>query len=211
MSISLDKKTGINLKKGTSISLEKNGKLLEEVCIGLNWGAIKKKALFGLFYDSQSVDLDGSVTLFGSNKTYLDTVYYKKLTSYDNAIKHSGDDRIGDVGKADEYDNEVIQINLRKTHVDVEQIFFYLNSYKGQDFAAIPYSKIRIFEGTPRDVKEVFATFNLSADPSFAGNVSMIMGKLVRTKNNWEFKAIGEAIPAKDIQEIIKYIKENYL
>jgi stress response protein SCP2 len=37
------------------------------------------------------------------------------------------------------------------------------------------------------------------------------MGKLVRTKNNWEFKAIGEAIPAKDIQEIIKYIKENYL
>ena len=46
MSIELNKKTGINLSKGSRISLEKDGHKLEEVCIGLNWGSIKKPAFF---------------------------------------------------------------------------------------------------------------------------------------------------------------------
>lgn len=211
MSISLDKKTGINLKKGSSISLEKEGKKLEQVCIGLNWGAIEKKQFFGLFNEKQGVDLDGSVTMFDKTGSMLDTVYYKKLWSFDIAINHSGDDRSGDAGGDDGLDNEVIQINLNKVSQDVEQIVFYLNSFKGQSFSSIPYSKIRIFEGNNKEVKEVFATFNLSAEESFAGKVSMIMGKLIRKGSNWEFKAIGEAVSAKGINETIKTIQNSYL
>ncbi|EAY29483.1 TerD family protein [Microscilla marina] len=211
MGISLNKKTGINLKKGSSISLEKQGKLLEEVCIGLNWGAIQKKALFGLVKTAHSVDLDGSVSMFDKDKNELDTVYYSKLQSKDGAINHSGDDVRGDAGGDDGIDNEIIEINLGKVTPEVEQIVFYLNSYNGQDFANIPYSKIRIFEGSRHKVDDVFATFNLSADASFAGNVSMILGKLIRTRNNWKFEAIGDAIPTKKIQDTIPYIKENYL
>lgn len=211
MAISLNKKTGINLKKGSSISLEKQGKLLEKVCIGLNWGAIQKKALFGLVKTAHSVDLDGSVTTFDKDGNDLDTVYYSKLKSKDGAISHSGDDVRGDAGGDDGIDNEIIEINLTKVAPEVEQIVFYLNSYNGQDFADIPYSKIRIFEGNRHKVDDVFATFNLSADASFAGNVSMVMGKLIRTRNNWKFDAIGDAVPTRKIQDTIPYIKENYL
>jgi tellurium resistance protein TerZ len=212
MNINLDKKTGINLKKGSSISLEKAGKLLEEVCIGLNWGAIQKKGGFlNLFKENINVDLDGSVSMFDKNGSALDTVYYKKLISSDQAISHSGDDRGGDIGGDDDKDNEILQINLKKVDPNIEQIVFYLNSFKEQDFAEIPYSKIRIFEGTKSEVKEVFATFNLSADTQFAGKISMIMGKLVRTRNNWTFQTIGEAIAAKNITETIREIQLKYL
>lgn len=212
MSINLDKKTGINLKKGSSISLEKAGKILEEVCIGLNWGVIKKKTgFFNLFSENIDVDLDGSVSMFDEKGVLLDTVSYSKLSSFDRSIQHSGDDRGGDQGGDDGKDNEIIEINLRKTDARVAQIIFYLNSYRGQDFAEIPYSKIRIFEGSKKEVKEVFATFNLSADPQFAGKVSMIMGKLIRTKNNWLFHVIGEAVATKDIGHTIKLIQKHYL
>lgn len=212
MNINLDKKTGINLKKGNSISLEKAGKLLEEVCIGLNWGAIQKKGGFlNLFKENVDVDLDGSVSMFDKNGSALDTVYYKKLISSDQAISHSGDDRGGDKNGDDGRDNEILEINLKKIDTNIEQIVFYLNSYKGQDFAEIPYSKIRIFEGNKNEVKEVFATFDLSADAQFAGKVSMIMGKLIRTRSNWNFQAIGEAIAAKNIEETIRQIQLKYL
>jgi tellurium resistance protein TerZ len=211
MSIELNKKTGINLSKGSSISLVKEERKLEEICIGINWGAIQKKFLISFFNETETVDLDGSASMFDANGTMIDTVYYRKLLSKDQAIRHSGDDRKGDMDKADDFDNEVIQVNLNQVNPDIKQIFFYINSFKGQDFATIPYSKIRIFEGNPREVVSVFATFNLSAETTFAHKVSMIMGKLVRENNGWKFVTIGEAIGARNIDETIKAIQEKYL
>ncbi|MGD1839957.1 MAG: TerD family protein [Thermonemataceae bacterium] len=211
MSLDLNKKTGINLSKGSKISLEKDGKHLEEVCVGLNWGAIKRPVFFGLFKETVAVDLDGSVTMYDENKSIVETVYYKKLRSKDGAIIHSGDDRDGDVMGDDGFDNEVIQVKLNQVNPKVQTIVFYLNSYNGQDFADVPYSKIRIFEGSPHKVNSVFATFNLSAEESFKGSISMVMGKLIRSGNNWEFLTIGDAVPAKNIDETIVYVKENYL
>jgi len=212
MGIELNKKTGINLSKGSSISLEKDGKKLEEVCIGLNWGAIKKPVFFNIFKETVAVDLDGSVTTFDEEKNQVYTVYYKNLRSKDGAIIHSGDDRDGDIAGDDGYDNEVIQIRLNQVSPKIQNIVFYLNSYNQQDFGDIPYSKIRIFEGSPNRVDSVFATFNLSADDSFKGKVSMVMGKLVRKpNNNWEFVTIGEALPTKKIDDTIPWIRDHYL
>ena len=211
MSISLNKKTGINLKKGTSISLKKEKKKLEKVCVGLNWGSIEKKYLFGMVKGNKAVDLDGSVTLFGANNTALETVYYNNLRSSDGSVRHSGDDLTGDVGGDDGLDNEVIQIDLGKVSQHVQQIVVYLNSYENQDFASIPFSKIRIFEGSPTRVEDVFATFSLSSDSSLAGKVAMIMGKFVRTGDTWEFKTIGEAATTRKVSDTIEVIREKYL
>ncbi|MCS6796196.1 MAG: TerD family protein [Raineya sp.] len=212
MSIQLDKKTGINLSKGSKISLEKEGKRLEEVCVGLNWGAIKKGIFFNLFKQTIAVDLDGSVTTYDENKQILETVYYRRLRSKDGAIIHSGDDRDGDIYGDDELDNEVIEINLTKVNPKVKYIVFYLNSYNGQDFSQIPYSKIRIFEGNSKRVDSVFATFNLSAEEAFKKHVSMVLGKLTRKENGqWEFTAIGEAAPTKNIDETILHIQKHHL
>jgi tellurium resistance protein TerZ len=203
--------TGVNLSKGSTISLIKAEKKLEEICVGINWGAIHKKYLISFFNETETVDLDASVSMFDAEGNMVDTVYYRKLISKDQSIKHSGDDRKGDLDKADDFDNEVIMVNLPKVNPEVKQIFFYINSFKGQDFEMIPYSKIRIFEGTPSQVLSVFATFNLSAEPDFAGKISMIMGKLVREGTGWKFVTIGEAVDARNIDETIKTIQEKYL
>jgi tellurium resistance protein TerZ len=212
MSINLNKKTGINLTKGGSISLEKSGKQLDEVCIGMNWGGIQKKMFFGLFNaPTVSVDLDGSVAMFNQNGILLDMVWFRQLVSMDNAIRHSGDDRTGDTAKADDIDNEIIRLNLRMINPDAHQIFFFLNSFKKQSFSEIPYAKIRVFEGNTQEVKEVLATFNLASEPAFAGKVGMIMGKLVRTRSNWEFKAIGEPINTFEPNSTAELIAKKYL
>jgi tellurium resistance protein TerZ len=61
----------INLTKNSRISLEKNGSQLKEISIGLDWGSIQHSFLFGLLKDSTAVDLDGSVSLFDSDKKKL--------------------------------------------------------------------------------------------------------------------------------------------
>ncbi|MFN3852385.1 MAG: TerD family protein [Spirosomataceae bacterium] len=200
----------INLTKNSRISLEKNGIELKQITVGLDWGAIQRKSFFGLLNDSISVDLDGSVSLFDKNKREIDTVYYHNLVSRDGAIKHSGDDRIGDIS-SDAKDNEVISINLENISLEVDTIFFYLNSYKQQDFATIPYAKIRIIEGLHHNPKQVFASFNLASDETYRGYVSMIMAKLKRVGNRWEFTALGEPISARTITETIVQIQQEFL
>ena len=201
----------ISLKKGNSIILKKGEERLNNICIGLNWGAIEKKQLFGLINSKISVDLDASVATFTKDKTLIDTVYYNSLYSTDRAIVHNGDDAAGDPAGDDGLDNEIIQIDLLKVNPLVNQIVFFLNSYKDQDFSDIPYSIVRIYEGDKNFVKEILATFNLSADPAYKGKVSMVIGKLVREEDNWNFVAIGKPVSSKKIKETIHVIQKEFL
>lgn len=196
----------INLKKGSSISLEKDGKKLDQVYVGLNWGRIKK--FWGLM--EENVDLDGSVTLFDRSGTDIDTVYFHKKISDDSSVKHSGDDVTGDSSN-DEKDNEVISINLNKVSANIQTIVVYLNSYRGHDFDSIPYANIRLLDGDAIKQKGTFATYNLSSDPKFKDKVSMVMAKLVRTNNGWNFVTIGDAVDAKRIGDTIEVIRRHYL
>ncbi|MFN0049037.1 MAG: TerD family protein [Cytophagales bacterium] len=200
----------INLQKNSRISLDKDGSNLKEICIGLNWGQIINSSFFGLVKSGVNVDLDGSVSMFDGTKGVIDTVYYRQLVSKDGAVQHSGDDRTGDT-VTDEKDNELIYINLEKVSKVVSTIVIYLNSFNKQDFADVPYSKIRIIEGTLTNIKSVFAQFDLSADKKFAGYTSMILGKLLRSGSGWEFVAIGEPIKALDISQTIKTIQADFL
>ena len=158
-----------------------------------------------------AVDLDGGVMLFNSAHQKTDTVYFDKLVSNDRAIKHSGDDLEGDAGKDDGQDNEVIEINLPQVSPETQQIVFYLHSYKKQDFASIPFSKIRIYEGSSKKADHVLATFSLSADDTFAKKVTMVLGKLVRTSNNWEFVTIGEPLNTHSLRNAVDLIREKFI
>lgn len=208
--ITLDKHTGINLKKGSSIRLEKEGRKLERICVGLNWGAIPRTGLLrSLMGNSIAVDLDGAVSTYAEGELF-ETVFFNHLTSVDRAIRHSGDDLTGDLDGDDGLDNEVITINLKQVNEAIDTIFIYLNSYEGQDFGDIPYSKLRIYEGTPDYVDETLATFNLSVEQKFKGYVSMIMGKLVRSGDTWTFHTIGEPVKPRKIPPIAQHIKQVY-
>jgi len=88
-------------------------------------------------------------------------------------------------------------VNLNQVPASVAQIFFFLNSCGKEDFSVIPYAKIRMFEGTPTKVKEVFASYNVAAEPQYAGKRALILGRLYRKGSEWKFAAMGE--PTEDV------------
>ncbi len=166
----------INLQKGQRINLEKgNGNKLQNICVGINWGAIEKKGWLGGI-TKEAVDLDASCALYDSAKNLIDIVYFGNLKSKDGSIKHSGDDLTGDLGGDDGLDNEILTVDFSNLNPSVAYIAFVLNSFRGHDFGTIPFASIRIYEGTPTRVNEIFATFDIANSAAFKGHVSMIMG-----------------------------------
>jgi tellurium resistance protein TerZ len=200
----------ISLQKGQRISLAKGGNSLEKICVGVNWGAIEKKILFGKI-KKVAVDLDASVGLFSENKQLVDVIYFGQLVSKCGSIRHSGDDLTGDMDGDDGLDNEVIMVDLTKIPDSVNQVIFVLNSFQGQDFATIPFASIRIYEGTPERVDDIIATYDIANDASFSGKVSMIMGKLYRHSGAWKFTSIGDSTKDKKLEQTLKTASANYL
>lgn len=200
----------INLEKGQRINLEKsNGSKLQNICVGINWGAIEKKGLFG--NKKEAVDLDASCAVYDEKKVHIDSVNFKKLKSNDQSIQHSGDDLTGDLTGDDGLDNEVITLDLSKISANANYVAFYVNSFQGQDFKNIPFASIRIYEGTPTKVNEEFARYDIANDATFSGKVSMILGVFYKRNNEWKFNAIGVATNDKKLEETIVTIQQNHL
>jgi len=200
----------INLEKGQRINLEKsNGSKLQNICVGINWGAIEKKGIFGT--KKEAVDLDGSCCVYDANKNVIDTVSFRKLQSSDMAIKHSGDDLTGDMNGDDGMDNEVITLDLARLNASANYVAFFINSYRGQDFKDIPFASIRIYEGTPTRVNEVFAKYDVANDKAFAGSVSMILGVFYKRNNEWKFNAVGVPTADRTLEQTVMTIQQNHL
>lgn len=216
----------INLQKGQRINLEKNnGAKFTEFCVGCNWGAIVSGGFLGFGKSVKDVDLDLSCLMVDVNGNMVDHIYsplYRldflgrygmpagKVDSVDRALHHSGDDLKGDTNGDDGLDNEIITVNLNRVSPNVQQIFFFLNNCGKEDFSQIPYASIRMYEGTPQRVKEVFAAYNVAAEPQYRGMTALIMGKLYRRNGEWKFSAIGDAFPDANICETIRRILTNY-
>lgn len=201
----------INLQKGQRISLEKsNGNKLQNICVGINWGAIEKKGWFG-GTSKEAVDLDASCALYDDNKNLLETIYFGKLRSVDGSIAHSGDDLTGDMGGDDGLDNEIITVDFARLNPSVSYVAFVLNSFRGHDFGTIPFASIRIYEGTPKRVNEVFATFDIANGSGFAGHVSMVMGVFYKKNSEWKFNAIGDPTKDKKLEQTVSTVTKQYL
>lgn len=219
----------INLVKGQKINLEKqDGAKLSRFCVGCNWGAIEegKKGWFGFGKpEIRDVDLDLSCILMDANGNVVDHIYspdYRKdflnqygmppgkLDTRDRALHHSGDDRQGDQGGDDGLDNEIITVNLDRVDPKVEQIFFFLNNVGPEDFSRIPYASIRMYEGSPTEVKEVFAQYDVAAMPEYNGKRALVMGKLYRRGKDWKFSAIGDATDDANLCVTIGRIASQY-
>lgn len=202
----------INLQKGQRISLEKsNGTKLQNICVGINWGAIEKKGLFGLSKTKEAVDLDASCALYTESKTLSEVVYFGNLRSKNGSVKHSGDDLTGDMGGDDGLDNEIITLDFSQLDASVNYVAFVLNSFRGHDFGTIPFASIRIYEGTPTRVNEVFANYDIANGANFAGHVSMVMGVFYKKNGEWKFNAIGEPTKDKKLEDTIKTVTQSYL
>ena len=223
----------INLQKGQKIDLRKStGEALTNFCVGVNWGAIETVKSGFLGFGSkkvvEDVDLDLSCVMLNSNGDLVDWIYSPdynawlsknnmplgKLTSKDGSLRHSGDDRHGDVGGDDGLDNEIISVNLNSIDQQVDKIFFFLNIYLNQgqnfDFEQIPFAKIRMYEGTPTRVDNVHSNFDIVTDASYKGKGALILSKLYKKNGEWKFDAIGDPSDDKMFVHTIQRILESY-
>ena len=223
----------IRLEKGQRINLEKdNGAKLTRFCVGCNWGAIivEKTGFlgFGTKKEELDVDVDLSCVMTDSNGKLVDALYsplYKKEFfqaaglpigkdwSADKSMYHTPDDTEGDKGGDDGLDNEIITVDLTKVNPVIDQIFFFLNIYQPRniDFQRIPYVAIRMYEGTPKKVKSIFAQYDVAKENQFMGKNALIMGKLYRRNGDWKFAAIGDAFDDQnDIRQTVKRILTSY-
>ncbi len=219
----------IRLEKGQRINLEKSsGIKLTNFCVGCNWGAVTKKTFFGLGTSTVDVDLDLSCLIFDSEGKPVDHIYsnlYRfadkgiglpngKHDSKDGALHHTGDDRQGDVGGDDGLDNEIITVDLSRVNNEVNQIVFFLNIYNNEeysgDFSGIPYASIRMYEGTPTKVREVFAQYDVATKTECIGKRALVLGKLYRHGGDWKFAAIGDAHEDKSIVHTIARVMKDY-
>ena len=224
----------INLTKGQKIDLRKNnGESLTNFCVGVNWGAIEtiKSGFLGIGTKKvvEDVDLDLSCVMYDDSKNLVDWIYSPdynnflaknnfplgKLSSKDLALRHSGDDRQGDVGGDDGLDNEIISVDLNKIDANITQIFFFLNIYLNQgqnfDFQDIPFAKIRMYEGTPTKVNNVHSNFDIVTDSTFRGKRAIVLGKLYKRNGEWKFDAIGEPNEDTIFLQTIQRITKNFV
>jgi tellurium resistance protein TerZ len=224
----------INLTKGQKIDLRKStGEALTNFCVGVNWGAIEtmKPGFLGFGQKKvvEDVDLDLSCILVDSSGELVDWIYSPeyngflsknnfplgKLTTKEGALRHSGDDRQGDVGGDDGLDNEIITVDLNRVDSKVDKIFFFLNIYLNQgqnfDFSHVPFAKIRMYEGTPTRVNNVYSNYDIVTDNTYKGKGALVLGKLYKRNNEWKFDAIGDSSDDKIFIQTIHKILKNYI
>lgn len=188
--------------------LEADGTPLAKLCVGCSWGQIVTNGFLGLGRRKKNVDLDLSCAVFNRNGEIIDHIYsplYRqealakfglpagKLTTADHSLVHSGDDSRGDADSAySDTDNEVITVDLRSINPEAAEIFFFLNSSDKTDFSKIPYTYIRLYKGDKTDEKQTITCFDISSSHYHHGHTALIMGKITRNSEGWEFTAIGD-------------------
>ena len=237
MAINLEKGQRINLEKTNGSKLTNfcvgcNWGAIEttkykEVVINEGFLGLGRKTEMRPYKEEIDVDVDLSCIMVDANGEFVDGLYsslYKpeflqrygfpkgKEVSIDGALKSAGDDTEGDKGGDDGLDNEIISVNLDMVSPRTEQIFFFLNIYspKTIDFLKIPYAAIRMYEGTPTKVNEVFAKYDVAREQHFEGKRALIMGKLYRHSGEWKFAAIGEAFSDDNLCLTVKRILSDY-
>ena len=237
MAIKLEKGQRINLEKSNGSKLVNFcvgcnwGAIIQntrkEVVVSEGFLGFGRKTEWQDVKETVDVDLDLSCLLFDNEGNICDHIYSPlynftggrdslpkgKLTSLDGALHHTGDDTEGDQDGDDGLDNEIITVDLARVDSKVHQIVFFLNIYNNSDFkgdfSEIPYASIRMYEGTPSKVHEVFASYDVSTQATCQGKRALVMGKLYRRNGEWKFAAIGDAYEDKGISHtIIRVIKD---
>jgi tellurium resistance protein TerZ len=185
----------VSLTKGQSVRLEKSGVgSLTRVAMGLGWDVRKAKGLLGMFGGGGGdVDLDASCLTFDADRRQIDEVWFRKLTSNDGSIVHSGDNRTG----AGDGDDETINVDLTRLPASVRTLVFTVNSFTGDSFDRIENAYCRLVDST--NGKEL-ARYDLSGSGAHTGQV---MAKLVRVGDGWEMKALGDRTTGRTFQDMM--------
>ena len=184
--VTLDKGR-VNLAKGASVSLEKNGRpFLSAVRMGLGWEPAG---------NGRTVDLDASCIAFDAQRNKIETAWFMKLSIFNGAVAHSGDNLTG----AGSGDDESITVHLDGLPPEACGLVFVVNSFSGQKFTEVKNAYCRLLDaGSGQEL----VRFDLTQSESRTG---VVMCKLVRQfSGEWVMTAIGEYVDAKTARAMVK-------
>ncbi|WP_190214814.1 TerD family protein [Kitasatospora indigofera] len=184
--VTLDKGR-VNLVKGGSVSLEKNGKpFLSSVRMGLGWEPAR---------GGRNVDLDASCIAFDAQRNKIETAWFMKLSIFNGAIAHSGDNLTGEGAG----DDESITVHLDGLPPEAVGLVFVVNSFSGQKFTDVKNAYCRLLDaGSGQEL----VRFDLTSSEAHTG---VVMCKLVRQfSGEWVMTAIGEYVDAKTARAMVK-------
>ncbi|MEU1283776.1 TerD family protein [Kitasatospora sp. NPDC005856] len=184
--ITLDKGR-VNLVKGSSVSLVKNGRpFLSSIRMALGWEPAAR---------GRSVDLDASCLAFDARHKRLETAWFMKLNIFNGAISHSGDNLTG----GGEGDDEQITVHLEGLPAEVHGLVFVVNSFSGQKFTDVKNAYCRLLDAR---TEEELVRFDLTHSEPHTG---VMMCKLVRRPGGeWEMTALGEYVDGKTARAMIE-------
>lgn len=172
----------INLKKGSSINLQKEAPGLNKIAIGLGWDVNESAS-------SSPFDLDASVfVLNDQNKLVSDEyfVFYNNLKSPDGAVCHLGDNRTGE----GDGDDETIMIDLKSLNPSACQIVFAITideaNTRGQNFGMVPNAFAHIYNA---ETSELFGEYLLNTG-EIASADSTLIARFYKNGDSWEFEAL---------------------
>ncbi|MFJ4187493.1 TerD family protein [Kitasatospora sp. NPDC089509] len=184
--VTLDKGR-VNLVKGSSVSLVKNGRpFLSSVRMALGWESAAR---------GRDIDLDASCLAFDARHKRLETAWFMKLTIFNGAISHSGDNLVGGDGG----DDEAITVHLDGLPAEVHALVFVVNSFSGQNFTELRNAYCRLVDVR---TEEELVRFDLTHSEPRTG---VVMCKLVRRPSGeWEMTALGEFVDGKTARAMIE-------
>lgn len=172
----------ISLVKGQKIDLTKGNPALKKVIIGLGWDTNKYSGGFDF-------DLDASVFLLGTNgKTNRDEdfIFYNNLTSRNEAVVHTGDNRTGE----GEGDDEQIILEFDKMPTDVDKMAVTVTIHeaveRGQNFGQVSNAYVRVVDAA---TEEEVLRYDLGED--FSIETALVVCELYRHGGEWKFSAVG--------------------
>ncbi|KQV03409.1 MULTISPECIES: TerD family protein [unclassified Kitasatospora] len=184
--VTLDKGK-VSLAKGGSVSLEKAGKpFLSAIRMGLGWEPAGR---------GRNVDLDASCIAFDAQRNKIETAWFMKLSIFNGAIAHSGDNLTGEGAG----DDESITVHLEGLPPEVCGLVFVVNSFSGQKFTDVKNAYCRLLDaGSGQEL----VRFDLTTSEPQTG---VVMCKLVRQySGEWVMTAIGEYVSAKTARAMVK-------
>lgn len=196
----------INLQKGQKINLSKKScDGLNKVMVGLGWDEVPQKR--GFFDPKpQDIDCDAFAILLGYDGKLLNhaddldqcTVFFNNLVWPGGAIRHMGDNLTG----AGDGDDEQIFVDLQRVPYEICSIVFAVNIYealnRNQHFGMIRNAFIRVVD-YERNIE--LCRFNLNEN--YNNKTALIAGALMRTDNDWEFLAAGNAARVESLVDVV--------
>jgi len=184
----------INLQKGDRIDLAKEDPNLKRVAVALGWDENNTNS-------GAEFDLDASAFMLNANGKIPSEkffVFYKNLTSLDEAVKHTGDNLTGGKGdnKTDHVefgkdDNETIHVEFGKLDSRIVEIPVVVTIYdaatRKQNFGMVNNAFIRLYNV---DTKKEICRYDLSEN--FQRETAIEFGRLYKKDGAWKFRPVGQ-------------------